>query len=165
MLPDPPISAVRPIERPPSALGAGLSCHIPGLALTLALAVGALALGRWSLLQDQGISALTLAILIGIVLGNSAYARIATRSDAGVAFAKQTLLRAGIILYGLRLTFQDIGHVGELTEVDDLSSGGDGGRGESRAVAIDDLGRSRDPSGRYEFIAGRQDRHPPHRPD
>ena len=29
-----------------------------------------------------------------------------------MGLAKQRLLRAGIVLYGLRLTFQDIGHVG-----------------------------------------------------
>ena len=29
-----------------------------------------------------------------------------------MGFAKQRLLRAGIVLYGLRLTFQDIGHLG-----------------------------------------------------
>jgi uncharacterized integral membrane protein (TIGR00698 family) len=33
-------------------------------------------------------------------------------SAGGVTFSKQTLLRAGIILYGLRLTFQDIAAVG-----------------------------------------------------
>ena len=33
-------------------------------------------------------------------------------SADGLNIAKQRLLRAGIVLYGLRLTFQDIGHVG-----------------------------------------------------
>ena len=46
------------------------------------------------------------------MLGNTIYPSIATRSSAGVMFSKQTLLRAGVILYGLRLTLHDIGEVG-----------------------------------------------------
>lgn len=63
-------------------------------------------------MQHNGISALTLAIVLGIVVGNTLYPRIAAGSAAGVGFSKQILLRAGIILYGLRLTFQDIAGVG-----------------------------------------------------
>jgi uncharacterized integral membrane protein (TIGR00698 family) len=47
-----------------------------------------------------------------MVVGNTVYPRIAADSAAGVGVAKQTLLRAGVVLYGLRLTLQDIGHVG-----------------------------------------------------
>ncbi|HEY9096790.1 MAG TPA: YeiH family protein [Hydrogenophaga sp.] len=85
---------------------------LPGLALAGALSFAAIALGRLDWLQHNGISALTIAIVLGMLVGNTAYARIAPASAAGVAFSKQTLLRLGIILYGLRLTFQDIGRVG-----------------------------------------------------
>ncbi|HEX4677441.1 MAG TPA: YeiH family protein, partial [Steroidobacteraceae bacterium] len=47
-----------------------------------------------------------------ILLGNTVYPFIAASSGAGVIFSKQTLLRAGVILYGLRLTLHDIGQVG-----------------------------------------------------
>jgi uncharacterized integral membrane protein (TIGR00698 family) len=40
------------------------------------------------------------------------YPHFARSAASGVTFSKQTLLRAGIILYGLRLTFQDIANVG-----------------------------------------------------
>lgn len=85
---------------------------LPGLALAGAVAAAAIGLAHWGWLQANGISALTLAILLGMVVGNTVYPRIAEPSSAGVTFAKQSLLRLGIILYGLRLTFQDIGHVG-----------------------------------------------------
>lgn len=85
---------------------------IPGLLLSAALAGAAILLGRSQWLQHNGISALTLAIVLGIVVGNTLYPRIAAGSAAGVGFSKQILLRAGIILYGLRLTFQDIAGVG-----------------------------------------------------
>lgn len=40
------------------------------------------------------------------------YPRVAGISGAGVNFFKQNLLRLGVVLYGLRLTVQDIDHVG-----------------------------------------------------
>jgi uncharacterized integral membrane protein (TIGR00698 family) len=85
---------------------------IPGLALVAVLALVALGLGRIGWLQAKGINALTLAILLGMLVGNTVYPRLTRASAAGVTFAKQSLLRLGIVLYGLRITFQDIGHVG-----------------------------------------------------
>jgi uncharacterized integral membrane protein (TIGR00698 family) len=55
---------------------------------------------------------LTLAIAIGLVGGNLLPAPALAASAEGLELAKQRVLRAGIVLYGLRLTFQDIGHVG-----------------------------------------------------
>ncbi|MCL0228965.1 putative sulfate exporter family transporter, partial [Klebsiella pneumoniae] len=59
-----------------------------------------------------GFSALTLAIWLGMVLGNTIYPHIWKSCDGGVLFAKQYLLRLGIILYGFRLTFSQIADVG-----------------------------------------------------
>jgi uncharacterized integral membrane protein (TIGR00698 family) len=85
---------------------------LPGILLTGAIAILANELSQGAWMQAHGISALTLAIVIGMIAGNTFYPRFAGVSARGVAFSKQTLLRAGIILYGLRLTFQDIGRVG-----------------------------------------------------
>jgi uncharacterized integral membrane protein (TIGR00698 family) len=82
------------------------------LVLTGVLTAISIELGRAAWFQTTGISALTLAIVLGMLVGNSFYPRIAAGSADGVGFSKQTLLRLGIILYGMRLTFQDIGHVG-----------------------------------------------------
>src|SRR5271156_1576291 len=84
----------------------------PGIALTGALAALAIEFGNLAWLRANGISALTLAIVLGMLVGNTVYPRIASATAGGVTFSKQTLLRAGIILYGLRLTFQDIANVG-----------------------------------------------------
>lgn len=86
--------------------------RLPGLLLTAAIAALALWLGTVPWLQAHGISALTLAIVIGIAVGNTAYPALAPRVAAGVGVSKATVLRAGIVLYGLRLTVQDIGQVG-----------------------------------------------------
>ncbi len=89
-----------------------LALHLPGIGLVGALAALAVELGKIHWLQSNGISALTLAILLGMLIGNTLYHRLASGAAKGVLFAKQSLLRAGIILYGLRLTFQDIAGVG-----------------------------------------------------
>ena len=82
----------------------------------LALAGAIAALAMWSAgqpaVQEMGISALTVAILIGIVAGNTVFGRIAPHCASGVDFSKARLLRLGIILYGFRITFQQIGEIG-----------------------------------------------------
>lgn len=92
---------------------------LPGICLTGAIAILATELCKGTWLQAHGISALTLAIVGGMIVGNTVYPRIAASSARGVLFSKQILLRAGIILFGLRLTFQDIGHVGAIGVVID----------------------------------------------
>ena len=84
----------------------------PGLALAAAVAAGAMLAARLPALQALGMGALTLAIVFGIALGNSVFPAIAARSGAGVDYTKGMLLRAGIVLYGFRVTFQDIAGVG-----------------------------------------------------
>lgn len=61
---------------------------------------------------NANLSALTIAILLGILFGNTFYPKISQYTAQGVIFAKGTLLRLGIILYGFRLTLQDISNVG-----------------------------------------------------
>src|SRR5579871_6096381 len=85
---------------------------LPGLALTAFIALLSTWLGGTSWFMSHGLSALTVAIVLGILLGNTIYPHLAAKSGAGVGFSKQTLLRAGVVLYGLRLTLHDIGHVG-----------------------------------------------------
>ena len=84
----------------------------PGLALAAAIAAAGMFAARLPALQALGLSALTLAIVFGIMVGNTAFPAIAARTGAGVDFAKGMLLRTGIVLYGLRVTFQDIAGVG-----------------------------------------------------
>lgn len=84
----------------------------PGLLLAAAVAALAMGLARVPALQGAGLSALTLAIVLGIALGNTAFPKVAPHTASGVDFARSTLLRLGIVLYGFRVTFQDIASVG-----------------------------------------------------
>jgi len=92
--------------------GSAWARRLPGVVLAGAVAACAVQLGGFPWIQAKGISALTLAIVLGMVVGNTVYPELARFADSGVCFTKQRLLRAGIILYGLRLTFQDIAQVG-----------------------------------------------------
>jgi uncharacterized integral membrane protein (TIGR00698 family) len=105
-------AVTNPLETQARTRAQRWSGFLPGVLLTGAIAILANELSKSAWMQAHGISALTLAIVIGMIAGNTFYPRIAGVSGRGVAFSKQTLLRAGIILYGLRLTFQDIGRVG-----------------------------------------------------
>jgi uncharacterized integral membrane protein (TIGR00698 family) len=91
---------------------ARLTRLVPGLGLSVLLALVAMQVGTIGWLVSHGISALTAAIALGILVGNTLYHRAAASADAGVGFSKQTLLRAGVVLYGLRLTLHDVGQVG-----------------------------------------------------
>ena len=101
-----------PAAKPGSPRRQRLASFLPGILLTGSIAILATELAKSAWMQANGISALTLAIVGGMLAGNTIYPRIATYSACGVTFSKQILLRAGIILFGLRLTFQDIGQVG-----------------------------------------------------
>ncbi len=85
---------------------------VPGLVLCGAIAWVASQLAALPWFSSKGLSALTIAIVLGMVIGNTVYSWVQAPSAAGVGLSKQQLLRLGIILYGLRLTFQDIGALG-----------------------------------------------------
>ncbi len=89
-----------------------LTSLLPGLALAIALALASMWLAELDAMRRLGFSALTIAIVGGMLLGNTVYPAIAGRCHHGVDFAKAKLLRLGIILFGFKLTFQDIAAVG-----------------------------------------------------
>lgn len=96
---------------------ASVSTRSPTTLFSGLLLVGALAgVASWAaglpLIAGYGLSPLTLAIVIGMVVGNTVYPRLAQEADLGVNFAKSKLLRAGVILYGFRITFQQIIGIG-----------------------------------------------------
>lgn len=84
----------------------------PGAAFALILGAFALWLARFEIFQNAGLSALPLAILLGLLVGNSGVISNVPALDPGLEFAKAKLLRLGIILFGFKLTFQDVARVG-----------------------------------------------------
>ncbi|MFL6676392.1 MAG: YeiH family protein [Massilia sp.] len=84
----------------------------PGLALAAIVAAAAMWAASLPAIVHWGISPLTLAIVLGILLGNTFFSRVAPACAVGVDFSKTRLLRIGIVLYGFRITFQQIGDIG-----------------------------------------------------
>ena len=102
----------------PTSASSTLLARLPGPAWWSGIAVAAViaAAGLWlaelPTMRALGFSALTFAILIGMVMGNTVFPMIAPHTGVGVDFCKTRLLRAGIILFGFRLTFQEAASVG-----------------------------------------------------
>jgi uncharacterized integral membrane protein (TIGR00698 family) len=93
----------------------------PGLAIVITVAIAAFLLAKLPALAAAGLSALTLAIILGAVLGNLAHHRLAGPATLpGLHFAQKTLLRIGVALYGLNLSLAQILHVGPAAVVVDL---------------------------------------------
>ncbi|MBE2896085.1 YeiH family putative sulfate export transporter [Pasteurellaceae bacterium HPA106] len=86
--------------------------YIPGLILAGIITALAFWLNANHIGASIGMSALTFAILLGMLVGNTVYGRVANTCHSGITFAKGILLRAGIVLYGFRITFQQIDAVG-----------------------------------------------------
>ena len=99
------------LARPAALFGAGRRLAA-GLALCAALAWAGSRLAGLDLLARHGMSALTVAIVLGMLVGNLLPGRALAACGPGVGVAKQRLLRIGVILYGLRLTVQDVAHMG-----------------------------------------------------
>lgn len=85
---------------------------VPGLMFCGLIALIASYLGELSWPQSYGLSALTIAIILGMVIGNTWYKKLEHRLAPGVVLSKHNLLRLGIILYGFRLTLYDVATVG-----------------------------------------------------
>ncbi|MBP2167547.1 putative integral membrane protein (TIGR00698 family) [Erwinia toletana] len=86
--------------------------YLPGLLLAAAIAGSAIWLGNQPAVASLGLGALTLAIVVGMLAGNTVWPRLQPACDPGILLAKQRLLRLGIVLYGFRLTVQQIADVG-----------------------------------------------------
>jgi uncharacterized integral membrane protein (TIGR00698 family) len=83
-----------------------------GILLVAIIAVTAMMVSQIRFVAGLGLSSLTLAILFGIVFGNSFFPGIARHTAVGVDFSKQDLLRFGVMLYGFRITFSQIMDIG-----------------------------------------------------
>lgn len=85
---------------------------LPGIFATAGIAALAWWLAQQAWMHRMGFSMLTLAIVLGMLLGNTLYPRWEKATGAGILFSKNRLLRLGIILYGFRLTLQQVLAVG-----------------------------------------------------
>ncbi|BBB30201.1 YeiH family protein [Neptunomonas japonica] len=84
------------------------------------IAIVAILLSKVPAIAQFGLSALPLAIILGIVVGHLNTRKTADKEVIFTRFCQQKLLRAGIILFGFSLSFQQIISVGWQALVLDL---------------------------------------------
>lgn len=83
-----------------------------GFIFVLLLAIFSTILSEFSFFNDLGISAMIIGILIGMIYANTIKQYFPTYLQSGIIFCTKTILRIGIVLYGFRLTFQNLQDVG-----------------------------------------------------
>ena len=101
-----------------SKIGPGF---VAGAALSLTAAILAVGSVGFPWNHSLQLSALTLAIVAGMAVGNAMPAGPLKWLHPGLRFSQQTLLRLGIILYGVRLTVRDLANLGPRVLVLDLT--------------------------------------------
>ena len=104
----------------------------------LAASVLCMAGAQSPVLSGWGISPLTLAIVAGMLLGNTLLLRMPDLWARGIAFGKTWLLQVGIMLYGFRLTLSQVAYVGwpALLLALPACTGGTDGRANGRRFAV-----------------------------
>jgi uncharacterized integral membrane protein (TIGR00698 family) len=83
-------------------------------------ALSSLFLSEISWIAKTGINSLVLAIVLGIIYSNTLRNRLPDRWVPGIKFSAKHVLRLAIILYGFRVTFQQIASVGLIGLILDL---------------------------------------------
>jgi len=90
----------------------GIKKYIPGLAVALVFALVSFAVTQHPLARANGVSPLVIAIILGLIYGNTFYGRHREVLFDGLCFSQQKLLRAGVALYGLNISFVQIAELG-----------------------------------------------------
>lgn len=83
-----------------------------GILFVLLFAVSAIQIANFGWVKTLGLSPLIVGIIIGMVYANTLRDHFPKEWGAGILFSAKTILRTAIILYGFRVTFQQIASVG-----------------------------------------------------
>ncbi len=85
---------------------------LSGILFVALFAMAATYLAGFKFFKELGISPLIIGIVIGMFYANTLRNRLPAEWVPGIIFSTKTLLRAAIVFYGFRLTFQNIAEVG-----------------------------------------------------
>lgn len=88
------------------------SSMLHGVLLIALFACASFYIGSAKIFTDLSISPMIIGILLGMIYANSLRNHLPSTWVPGIQFCSKRILRIGIILYGFRLTFQDIAQVG-----------------------------------------------------
>ncbi len=79
-----------------------------GIILVSFFALIATIISEFDIFKNLGISPLIIGIVLGIFYANSLKSKFSKIFQDGITFSTKYILRLGIILYGFRLTFQNL---------------------------------------------------------
>lgn len=88
------------------------SSMLHGILLIGLFSCAAFYIGQAKFFTDLSLSPMIIGIVLGMLYANSLRNNLPSTWVPGIQFCSKRLLRLGIILYGFRLTFQDIAAVG-----------------------------------------------------
>jgi len=83
-----------------------------GILFVALFATSATYIADFDWLKHLGISPLIVGIVLGMLYANTLRSHLPAVWNPGIVFSTKTLLRAAIVFYGFRLTFQSIAEVG-----------------------------------------------------
>lgn len=83
-----------------------------GILLIALFSCAAFYIGDASFFKEISFSPMIIGIIIGMIYANSLRNHLPATWTPGIQFCSKKILRLGIILYGFRLTFQDVVNVG-----------------------------------------------------
>lgn len=85
---------------------------LSGILFVALFSMSAMYMADFSILKHLGISPLIVGIVLGMIYANTLRNRLPKEWVPGILFSTKTILRTGIVLYGFRITFQNIEAVG-----------------------------------------------------
>ena len=85
---------------------------LQGVLFVAFFAMLAIYFAQLTVFSQFGISPLIIGIVLGMFYGNTLRGNLPKRFQTGILFSTKSILRTGIVLYGFRLTFQNISEVG-----------------------------------------------------
>jgi len=83
-----------------------------GVLFVAFIATIATAISFWKPIQSLGLSGLVIGIILGMIYANINLFKAPTSWQSGITFSAKKILRFAIVLYGFRITFQEIASVG-----------------------------------------------------
>lgn len=88
------------------------SSMLHGVLLIALFSCAAFYIGDMSFVKELSFSPMIIGIILGMLYANSLRNNLPTTWVPGIHFSSKQILRLGIVLYGFRLTFQDVMAVG-----------------------------------------------------
>ena len=83
-----------------------------GILIILLFAPAAFYIGDFEVVKSMSFSPMIVGIVLGMIYANTLRATLPATFTPGIQFCSKRILRLGIILYGFRLTLQDVTEVG-----------------------------------------------------